>query len=76
MRSYIEKIEAHTTENLFMLGSSVFSTASPAFPTRNSSEREPVEALRECEERYQMLLDGIEGYAIFMMDVHLSLIHI
>ena len=53
-----------------MLGSSVFSTASPAFPTRNSSEREPVEALRECEERYQMLLDGIENYAIFVMDVH------
>jgi PAS domain S-box-containing protein len=26
------------------------------------------EALRESEERYQMLLDGIEDYAIFMMD--------
>ena len=70
MRSYIEKIEAHTTENLFMLGSSVSATASPAFPTGNSSERGLVEALRESEERYQMLLDGIEGYAIFMMDVH------
>jgi PAS domain S-box-containing protein len=70
MRSYIEKIEAHTTENLFMLGSSVSATASPAFPTGNSSERGLVEALRESEERYQMLLDGIESYAIFMMDVH------
>jgi len=25
-------------------------------------------ALRECEERYRMLLDGIQNYAIFMMD--------
>jgi PAS domain S-box-containing protein len=28
------------------------------------------EALRESEERYQMLLDAIEDYAIFMMDPH------
>src|SRR6202050_1141068 len=28
------------------------------------------EALRECEERYRMLLDGIHDYAIFMMDPH------
>jgi len=27
------------------------------------------EALRESEERYRMLLDGIQGYAIFMMDL-------
>src|ERR1700733_9256181 len=26
------------------------------------------EALRESEERYRMLLDGIQGYAIFMID--------
>ena len=26
------------------------------------------EALRESEERYRMLLDGIRDYAIFMMD--------
>src|ERR1700684_272162 len=26
------------------------------------------EGLRECEEKYRMLLDGIQGYAIFMMD--------
>jgi PAS domain S-box-containing protein len=26
------------------------------------------QSLRESEERYQMLLDGIQGYAIFMMD--------
>jgi PAS domain S-box-containing protein len=25
-------------------------------------------SLRESEEKYQMLLDGIENYAIFMMD--------
>ena len=28
------------------------------------------EALRECEESYRMLLDGIHDYAIFMMDPH------
>jgi PAS domain S-box-containing protein len=28
------------------------------------------EALRESEERYRMLLDGIHDYAIFMMDPH------
>ncbi|MGA2844593.1 MAG: PAS domain S-box protein [Candidatus Acidiferrales bacterium] len=28
------------------------------------------EALRESEERYRMLLDGIQDYAIFMMDPH------
>jgi PAS domain S-box-containing protein len=26
------------------------------------------ESLRESEERYRMILDGVEGYAIFMMD--------
>jgi PAS domain-containing protein len=26
------------------------------------------EALRQSEERYRMLLDGIQDYAIFMMD--------
>jgi formate hydrogenlyase transcriptional activator len=28
------------------------------------------DSLRECEERYRMLLDGIEHYAIFAMDSH------
>ena len=51
-----------------MVGSSVSATAASASPRRNSSERELVEALRESEERYQMLLDGIQNYAIFMMD--------
>jgi len=51
-----------------MVGSSVSATAASASPKRNSSERELVEALRESEERYRMLLDGIENYAIFMMD--------
>jgi PAS domain S-box-containing protein len=37
-------------------------------PQRNGSKRELVEALRESEERYRMLLDGIENYAIFIMD--------
>jgi PAS domain S-box-containing protein len=28
------------------------------------------ESLRECEERYRMLLDGIQHYAVFAMDPH------
>jgi PAS domain S-box-containing protein len=52
-----------------MVGSSVSTTAASASPKRNSSERDLVEALRGSEERYRMLLDGIENYAIFMMDV-------
>jgi PAS domain S-box-containing protein len=42
--------------------------AAAAAPQRNSSGRELAEALRESEERYQLLLDGIRNYAIFMMD--------
>jgi PAS domain S-box-containing protein len=65
----VDKIEAYTTEELFTVGSSVSSAAaSAAVPQRNSSGRELSEALRESEERYQMLLDGIPNYAIFMMD--------
>ncbi|HXM12181.1 MAG TPA: PAS domain S-box protein [Terriglobales bacterium] len=61
--------EAHTTEKLFAVLSSVSSTAaSAAAPQRDSSGRELAEALRESEERYQLLLDGIQYYAIFMMD--------
>jgi PAS domain S-box-containing protein len=33
-----------------------------------SARRLAVDALRESEERYRMLLDGVEDYAIFMMD--------
>jgi PAS domain S-box-containing protein len=65
----VEKIEAYTTEKLFTFGSSVSSAAaSAAAPQRDSSGRELAEALRESEERYRMLLDGIQNYAIFMMD--------
>jgi len=32
------------------------------------SHRAMEEALRECEQRYRMLLDGVDDYAIFMMD--------
>jgi PAS domain S-box-containing protein len=39
-------------------------TAVAAVPPRAGLE----EALRESEERYQMLLDGIQDHAIFMMD--------
>jgi PAS domain S-box-containing protein len=61
--------EAYTTEKLCTVLSSVSATAaSAAAPRRNSSGRELAEALRESEERYQMLLDGIQNYAIFMMD--------
>jgi PAS domain S-box-containing protein len=67
--SNIQTKEAHTTEKLFAVPSSVFSTAaSAAAPQRDSSGRELAEALRESEERYQLLLDGIQNYAIFMMD--------
>jgi PAS domain S-box-containing protein len=44
------------------------SAASAAAPQLNSSGHELAEALRESEERYRMLLDGIKNYAIFMMD--------
>jgi len=65
----VEKIEAYTTEKLFTVGSSVSSAAaSAAAPQRDNSGRELAEALRESEERYRMLLDGIQNYAIFMMD--------
>jgi PAS domain S-box-containing protein len=37
--------------------------------TQMEERRQLVEAaLRECQEKYRMLLDGIQGYAIFMMD--------
>jgi PAS domain S-box-containing protein len=57
------------TEKPFAVQSSVSSTAvSAAAPRLNGSRRELAEALRESEERYRMLLDGIQNYAIFMMD--------
>jgi len=57
------------TEKLFAVRSSVSSTAASATaPKRNTSGHELAEALRESEERYRMLLDGIQKYAIFMMD--------
>ena len=57
------------TEKLFAVRSSVSSTAASATaPKRNTSGHELAEALRESEERYRMLLDGIQNYAIFMMD--------
>ena len=65
----LEKIEAYTTEKLFTVPISVSSAAaSAAAPQRDSSGRELAEALRESEERYRMLLDGIQNHAIFMMD--------
>jgi PAS domain S-box-containing protein len=57
------------TEKLFTVRSSGSSTAASAIaPKRSTSEHELAEALRESEERYRMLLDGIQNYAIFMMD--------
>jgi PAS domain S-box-containing protein len=37
-------------------------------PLVQSGQHGPEEALRESEERYRLLLDGIEDYAIFMID--------
>jgi hypothetical protein len=57
------------TEQLFTALSSVPSSSAAAVaPRRNSSERELADALQESEERYRLLLDGIQSYAIFMMD--------
>ena len=56
------------TEKLFMAGSSGSATAAAASPKRSGSQLELAVALQESEERYQMLLDGVENYAIFMMD--------
>ena len=57
------------TEKPFAVQSSVSSTAvSAAAPRLNGSRRELAEALRESEEKYRMLLDGVQDYAIFMMD--------
>jgi PAS domain S-box-containing protein len=62
-------IEAYMTEKPFTVRSSVSPIAASATaPKRNTSEHELAEALRESEERYRMLLDGIQSYAIFMMD--------
>jgi PAS domain S-box-containing protein len=64
-----EKMEPTMTEKLFTVRNSVSSaSASAAAPERNKSGRELAEALRESEERYRMLLDGIQNYAIFMID--------
>jgi PAS domain S-box-containing protein len=43
---------------------------SAAAPKPHSSGPDLAEALRESEERYRMLLDGIQNYAVFMMDAH------
>jgi PAS domain S-box-containing protein len=57
------------TEKLFTVRSSISSTAASAIAAkRSTSEHELAEALRESEERYRMLLDGIQNYAIFMVD--------
>src|SRR6202023_2722328 len=40
-------------------------------PTKTEGRRRLVEqALRESQEQYRMFLEGIENYAIFMMDPH------
>jgi PAS domain S-box-containing protein len=47
---------------------SVPNRAEEHLPQAEGRHRLVEEALRESEERYQMLLDGIQDYAIFMMD--------
>jgi len=42
--------------------------AEPEGPSLHALIVDAKEALRESEERYRMLLDGIQNYAIFMMD--------
>jgi PAS domain S-box-containing protein len=56
------------TEKPFMVGSSGSATAAAASLQRGGSQLELAVALRESEEQYQMLLDGVENYAIFRMD--------
>jgi PAS domain S-box-containing protein len=47
---------------------SVLKTAEKHLAQMEDSRRLGEEALRQSEERYRMLLDGVQHYAIFMMD--------
>jgi PAS domain-containing protein len=42
----------------------------PADTARSVGKELGIEGFQESEEKYQMLLDGIRAYAIFMMDPH------
>ena len=50
-----------------LLGLLIAAAASRIFQSEDSG-MELAQALRESEEKYQLLLDGIQNYAIFMMD--------
>jgi PAS domain S-box-containing protein len=62
----IETLGVDTTETLSTARSSPFCT--PDSAEAGTAVRLVQDALRESEERYRMLLDGIKDYAIFMMD--------
>ena len=51
-----------------MLGDSVHQHAESRLVQAEERRNLAEDALRESEEKYRMLLDGIQDYAIFMMD--------
>jgi PAS domain S-box-containing protein len=62
-------MEVYTNEQPLTVRSSIPLTAASAVASYgNRSLPELAEALLESEERYRMLVDGIQNYAVFMMD--------
>ncbi|MGB8540444.1 MAG: PAS domain S-box protein [Candidatus Acidiferrales bacterium] len=51
-----------------VLGLLIAFSAGWSVPRENSGRGQVEEALRDSEERYRMLLDGVQDYAIFMLD--------
>jgi PAS domain S-box-containing protein len=62
------------TETLFILGtffcSAVAVAAGWSIRRRNTGRGQAEAALRDSEEKYRMLLDGVQDHAIFMLDPH------
>src|ERR1700678_3094409 len=72
LRDAVAKRRLNQTRGVLILGTLLgllVAVAAGWSVQRDSSQRLfAEEALRESEERYRMLLDGVEVYAIFMMD--------